>query len=66
MGLTQTEEGVGMFMLKGLSLEEVADVRETSERTIREQASAIYRKSGLAGRSTLSAFFLADLLPPQP
>lgn len=64
--LTQAEVGVGMLMLKGLSLQEVADVRATSERTIREQARAIYRKSGLAGRSELSAFFLEDLLPPQP
>lgn len=65
-GLTQAEVEVGMLMLKGLSLQEVADVRATSERTIREQARAIYRKSGLAGRSELSAYFLEDLLPPQP
>jgi DNA-binding CsgD family transcriptional regulator len=64
-GLTQAEVEVGMLMLKGLSLQEVADVRATSERTIREQARSIYRKSGLAGRSELSAFFLEDLLPPQ-
>jgi DNA-binding CsgD family transcriptional regulator len=64
-GLTQAEIEVGMLMLKGLSHQEIADVRETSERTIREQARAVYRKSGLAGRSELSAFFLEDLLPSQ-
>lgn len=64
-GLTQAEVEVGMLMLKGFSHQEVADVRATSERTIREQARAVYRKSGLTGRSELSAFFLEDLLPPK-
>ena len=62
--MTQAEMQVGMLMLKGLSHQEIADVRSTSERTIREQARAVYRKSGLTGRSELSAFFLEDLLPP--
>jgi DNA-binding CsgD family transcriptional regulator len=61
--MTQAEIQVGMLMLKGLSHQEIADVRATSERTIRDQARAVYRKSGLAGRSELSAFFLEDLLP---
>lgn len=64
-GLTQAEVEVGMLMLKGLSHQEIADIRTTSERTIRDQARAVYRKSGLAGRSELSAFFLEDLLPSQ-
>tara|TARA_B110000259_G_scaffold38010_1_gene43220 strand:- start:8597 stop:8890 length:294 start_codon:yes stop_codon:yes gene_type:complete len=55
--MTQAEIQVGMLMLKGLSHQEIADVRATSERTIREQARAVYRKSGLTGRSELSAFF---------
>jgi len=62
--LTEAEIEVGMLMLKGLSHQEIAGLRETSERTIREQARAVYRKSGLSGRSALSAFFLEDLLPP--
>ena len=62
--MTQAEIQVDMLMLKGLSHQEIADVRATSERTIREQARAVYRKTGLTGRSELSAFFLDDLLPP--
>jgi len=61
--LTQAEADVGMLLLKGLSLKEIAAVRATSERTVREQARALYRKAGLSGRSSLSAFFLEDLLP---
>lgn len=62
-GLSEAESDVGLLLLKGLSLQEIADLRETSERTVREQARAVYRKSGLAGRNALSAFFLEDLLP---
>lgn len=59
--LTSAEAEVGLLLLKGLSHKEIASARETSERTAREQARALYRKSGLSGRSALSAFFLEDL-----
>lgn len=62
--LTGAEADVAMLLLKGLSHGEIADIRGASERTIRDQARAIYRKAGLAGRAELSAFFLEDLLPP--
>ena len=58
------EEEVGLLLLKGLSMKEIADLRGTSERTAREQAGAVYAKAGLSGRAELSAFFLEDLLPP--
>ncbi len=60
-GLTSAEQEVGFLLLKGLSIQEVATIRETSERTVRQQASEIYKKSGLSGRAQLSAFFLEDL-----
>jgi DNA-binding NarL/FixJ family response regulator len=33
-----------------------------SERTVRNQTLSIYRKSGMTGRSDLSAFFLQDIM----
>jgi DNA-binding CsgD family transcriptional regulator len=39
-------------------------LRRTSERTVRQQALNVYRKSGLNGRSDMAAFFLEDLLLP--
>lgn len=63
-GLSKAESEVGLLLLKGLSHKEIAEVRQTSERTAREQARALYRKSALSGRSSLSSFFLEDLLPP--
>ena len=62
--LTPAEREVALLLLKGLSLKEVAGLRNTSERTVRQQALAVYRKAGLAGRAELSAFFLEDLLLP--
>jgi DNA-binding CsgD family transcriptional regulator len=62
--LTEAEREVALLLLKGLSLREIASLRETSERTVRQQSLAVYRKAGLAGRAELSAFFLEDLLAP--
>jgi DNA-binding CsgD family transcriptional regulator len=62
--LTPAEKEVAFLLLKGMSLKEIGDIRKTAEKTARVQSIAIYSKSGLAGRSELSAFFLEDLLPP--
>jgi DNA-binding CsgD family transcriptional regulator len=62
--LTPAEKGVAFLLLKGLSFKEIAPVRGARERTVRQQALAVYSKSGLAGRAELAAFFLEDLLVP--
>lgn len=62
--LTAAEKDVAFLLLKGLSLKEISNVRQTSEKTARAQSLAIYSKSGLSGRSELAAFFLEDLLAP--
>lgn len=64
--LTSSEKEVAFLLLKGLSSKEIAEVRRTSEKTARTQATSIYEKAGLVGRSELSAFFLEDLLSPAP
>jgi DNA-binding CsgD family transcriptional regulator len=62
--LSNAEAEVGLLLLKGFSHQEIANIRNSSERTVREQARALYRKAGISGRSSLSAFFLEDLLLP--
>ncbi|MCL4233291.1 MAG: helix-turn-helix transcriptional regulator [Deltaproteobacteria bacterium] len=62
--LTEAEREVAMLLLKGLSHQEIAAVRGTSERTARQQALAVYQKSGVSGRAELAAFFLEDMLVP--
>jgi DNA-binding CsgD family transcriptional regulator len=63
-GLSPAEKEVALLLLKGLSHKEIADARAISEATARQQARAVYRKAGLAGRNELAAFFLEDLLLP--
>lgn len=64
-GLTPAEKEVALLLLKGLGHKDAANVLGRSERTVRQHAISVYRKSGLAGRAELAAFFLEDLLLPQ-
>ena len=61
-GLTPSEKEVALILLKGLSFKEMAEVRNTKEKTIRQQASTIYRKSHVSGRHEFSAWFFEDML----
>jgi DNA-binding CsgD family transcriptional regulator len=60
--LSPSEKEIVLLMLKGLSHKEIAEIRETNERTVRVQANSIYCKSGLKNRAQLSAFFLGGLM----
>lgn len=62
--LTPAERDVARLLLLGLSHKDIAAARDTSERTARDQAQAVYKKAGVEGRAELAAFFLEDLLPP--
>ena len=64
-GLSGAEKEVALFLLKGYSHRDIAELRRVSDATARQQARAVYQKAGVAGRHDLSAFFLEDLaLPP--
>lgn len=60
--LSQSEKDVALLLIKGLSMKEIADIRSTHEKTVRQQAMTIYKKAGLSGRQELAAFFLEDIL----
>lgn len=62
--LTVTEKEIALMLLKGLTFKEIAEVRSKSERTVRQQAGAIYAKSSLSNRSDLAAYFLEDFMAP--
>jgi DNA-binding CsgD family transcriptional regulator len=65
--LTAAEREVALLLLKGYEHKEIAALLERSDRTIRQHAVSVYRKSNLSGRAELAAFFLEDLLlPPGP
>lgn len=63
-GLTGAEREVALLLLKGLGHKQIAARTGRSERTVRQHAVAVYRKSGLGGRAELAAFFLDDLILP--
>jgi DNA-binding CsgD family transcriptional regulator len=62
--LSPAERETALLLLKGYGHKEIAALLGKSERTVRQQAVEVYRKSGLSGRAELSAFFLEDLLLP--
>lgn len=63
--LTDSEQQVAMLLLKGLSFKEISAVRNTKEKTVRQQASTIYAKSGVDGRHAFAAWFLEDFIQDQ-
>lgn len=64
--LTKAEADVALFTIKGLSISEIADLRGTSEGTIKAQLNSIYRKSGTSNRSMLLGYFVEHLLDNEP
>jgi len=55
------EKDIGKLIMKGLSMKEIAEIRQTTESTVRQQATSIYRKANLHGRQEFIAYFLEDL-----
>jgi DNA-binding CsgD family transcriptional regulator len=61
-GLTPAEMDVALFSIKGLSVAEIAALRNTSEGTVKAQTNAIYRKAEVSGRPQLLSLFIEDLM----
>lgn len=61
-GLTPAERDVALFSLKGMSVNEIAELRGTSPGTVKAQTNAIYRKAGVSGRPQLLSIFIDDLI----
>lgn len=60
--LSPSESEVALLLIKGLSMREISAARGVKEKTVRQQATSIYAKSGYAGRHELAAHFIEDLL----
>ena len=61
-GLTPAERDVALFAIKGMSTQEIAGLRATSEGTVKAQTNAIYRKAGVTGRPQSLSHFINDLM----
>jgi DNA-binding CsgD family transcriptional regulator len=56
--LTKAERSVTWLVIKGFSFKKISEIREVSEKTIHQQTSSIYKKSGSKNRHELMSDFL--------
>ena len=63
--LTPSERDVALLAIKGLSIAEIAGVRNTKDGTIKAQCNAIYTKAGVSGRQQLLSLFIEELMAGQ-
>ena len=61
-GLSKSEQEVALLLIKGMAMKEISELRNVKEKTVRQQATQVYAKSGYAGRHELAAHFIEDLL----
>ena len=64
--LTLTEKEIAMLLIKGLSMQEIGNLRGVKEKTIRQQATQIYVKSKCANRQEFASHFIEDLIRTIP
>jgi DNA-binding NarL/FixJ family response regulator len=64
--LTSTEKEIALLLIRGLSMQEIGELRRVKEKTIRQQATQIYAKSGYANRQELASHFIEDLIRTIP
>ena len=60
-GLSQAEADVAMFVVKGFSNNEIAEMRGCALATIKSQLGSIYSKSGFESRYQLIAFITDEV-----
>lgn len=61
--LTAAERDVALLAIKGFSIGEMSNIRNTAEGTIKAQNAAVYRKAGVSGRLQLLSLFVDELMP---
>lgn len=61
-GLSQAEADVAIFVAKGFSNNEIADMRGCALATVKSQLTKIYQKSGLETRYQLMAFVTDEVV----
>lgn len=61
-GLTPSERDVALFTIKGLSISEIAEMRDSRDGTIKAHLNGIYRKADVSGRGQLISLLVEDLI----
>lgn len=60
--LTSAEREIAVLAIKGFSIAEMADLRDTKQGTVKAQCASVYKKAEVAGRLQLLSVFLDDLM----
>ncbi len=60
--LTPTEADIAMFLVKGMSIADIARLRGSAEGTVKSHLNAVYRKSGTGGRGELLSLILDSVI----
>ncbi|CAI2717508.1 protein of unknown function [Nitrospina watsonii] len=63
LGFTKAEKEVGSLLVTGMPQEQIAEVRKTSLKTVKNQTTVIYEKAGVKNGRELIAYFVQELLP---
>lgn len=61
-GLSKAEKDIALLTIKGMTISEIAEIRQTKQSTIKTQSSAIYKKSGVSSRTQLVSMLIEELL----
>ena len=61
-GLSEAEKDIALLTIKGMTISEIAEIRQTKQSTIKTQSSAIYKKAGVSSRAQLVSLLIEELL----
>ena len=54
--LSEAEKDIALLTIKGMTISEIAEIRNTKQSTIKTQSSAIYKKAGVSSTCTTREF----------
>ena len=60
--LTPAERDVALMAIKGFSIAEIAELRQTRTGTVKAQCASVYAKAGVSGRPQLLSLFIDQLM----
>ena len=61
-GLSEAEKDIALLTIKGMTISEIAEIRNTKQSTIKTQSSASYKKAGVSSRAQLVSLLIEELL----
>lgn len=65
-GLTAAERDVTLLIVRGLSVAEIAEARNTAPGTIKAQSTSIFRKIGVGSKTELMSVIIDEFLDTKP